>query len=140
MTEHYQSSHLRTADIAQKTEEDKFGSDREMEQTETRPRGGQTETSMSEGRFVPLLPSNEADQFRSRWNDIQANFVDDPDTSVQTADSLVAQVMKRVAEIFTEERDRLESQWRQGEEVSTEDMRLALQRYRSFFNRLLSLQ
>ena len=66
MTEHYQSSQLRTADIAQKTEEDKFGSDREMEQTETRLMGGQTETNMSEGRFAPLLPSNEADHFPSR--------------------------------------------------------------------------
>jgi hypothetical protein len=140
MTEHYQSSHLRTSDITQRPEDDKFGPDGEMEETDTRSMGGQTETDIAEERFVPLLPSNEADQFRSRWNYIQANFVDDPDTSVQTADSLVAQVMKRGAEIFTEERDRLESQWRQGEEVSTEDMRVALQRYRSFFNRLLSLQ
>jgi hypothetical protein len=66
--------------------------------------------------------------------------VDNPETSVEAADSLVAQVMKRLAEIFSQEREKLESQWRQGEEVSTEDLRVALQRYRSFFNRLLSLQ
>jgi hypothetical protein len=130
MTEH-QQSHMSTADIAQK-EQDRFGPDGEMERTETRP--------VEEERFVPLLPSNEADQLRSCWNAIQADFVDDPDTSVQAADSLVAEVMKRLAEIFTEERDRLESQWRQGGEVSTEDLRVALHRYRSFFNRLLSLQ
>lgn len=131
MTEH-QQSHLSTADIAQKTEEERFETNGEMERTESR--------SVEEGRYVPLLPGNEADQFRSRWDAIQAEFVDDPDTSVQAADSLVAQVMKRLAEIFTDERDRLELQWRQGEEVSTEDLRVALHRYRSFFNRLLSLQ
>jgi hypothetical protein len=131
MTEHHQPSHLSTADIAQKTEEERFGPDGEMEQVETTP---------TEGRYVPLLPGNEGDQLRSRWNSIQAEFVDDPDTSVEAADSLVAQVMKRLAEIFAEERERLEAQWRKGEEVSTEDLRVALQRYRSFFNRLLSLQ
>jgi hypothetical protein len=103
-----------------------------MEQTGAR--------TVEEGRFVPLLPGNEADQLRSRWNDIQADFVDDPDTSVQAADSLVAQVMQRLAEIFSEERSQLESQWQQGKQVSTEDLRVALHRYRSFFNRLLSLQ
>jgi hypothetical protein len=66
--------------------------------------------------------------------------VDNPQTSVEAADSLVAQVMKRLAEVFSGEREKLESQWRQGEEVSTEDLRVALQRYRSFFNRLLPLQ
>ena len=59
---------------------------------------------------------------------------------MEAADSLVAQVMKRLAEVFSEERGKLETQWRQGEEVSTENLRVALQRYRSFFNRLLSLQ
>jgi hypothetical protein len=132
MTEHYQSSYMSTADIAHKTEEERFGPDGEMERTETR--------TVEEGKFVPLLPGNEAEQLRSRWNAIQADFVDDPDTSVQAADSLVAQVMQRLAEIFSDERGRLESQWRQGEEVSTEDLRVALHRYRSFFNRLLSLQ
>jgi hypothetical protein len=132
MREHYQTSHLSTADIAQKPEEDRFEANNgEMDQTNTRG---------VEGNFVPSLSGIEAEQFRSRWNDTQVNFVDDPDTSVKAADSLVAQVMKRLAEIFAEERDRLESQWRQGEEVSTEDMRVVLQRYRAFFNRLLSLQ
>jgi hypothetical protein len=69
MTEHHQQSRLRTADIAQKTEEDRFESNGEMERTGT---------STAEGRFVHLLPNNEADQLRSRWNAIQAEFVDDP--------------------------------------------------------------
>lgn len=132
MTEHYQSSHLSTADIAQKTEENQFRADREREHTETKP--------VEEGKFAPLLSENEERQLRSRWDAIQTNFVDDPDTSVEAADSLVAQVMQRLAEIFAEERSHLESQWRQGKEVSTEDLRVALHRYRSFFNRLLSLQ
>jgi hypothetical protein len=131
MAEHYQQSHLSTADIAQKTEEDEVESQGEFESTETQ---------QADVGFASLLPTHEVDQFWSQWNAIQAKFVDNPDTSVEAADSLVAQVMKRLAEIFSEERGRLEAQWRQGEEVSTEDLRVALQRYRSFFNRLLSLQ
>jgi hypothetical protein len=99
-----------------------------------------TETQQAEAGFTLLLPNHEVDQFGSQWNAIQAEFVDNPNTSVEAADSLVAQVMKRLAEIFNEEREKLESQWQQGEEVSTENLRVALQRYRSFFHRLLSLQ
>jgi hypothetical protein len=131
MAEHDQQSHLSTADIAQKTEEERVASQGEVEKTETQ---------QAEAGFAPLLPNHEVDQFWSRWNAIQAEFVNNPDTSVEAADSLVAQVMKRLAETFSEEREQLESQWRQGEEVSTENLRVALQRYRSFFNRLLSLQ
>jgi HD-GYP domain-containing protein (c-di-GMP phosphodiesterase class II) len=131
MAENYQSSHLSTADIAQKTEEDRYKPEGEMEHEESR---------LPEERFIHLLPSDEAEQLRSCWNAIQTEFVDDPETSVEAADSLVAQVMQRLAEIFAEERKGLESQWQRGQEVSTEDLRIALQRYRSFFNRLLSLQ
>jgi PRC-barrel domain len=120
----------------------------EQEQTQSRSEErvesqGETEgveTQQAESEFTPLLPNQEVGQFWSQWNAIQAEFVDHPETSVEAADSLVAQVMKRLAEIFSKEREKLESQWRQGEEVSTEDLRVALQRYRSFFNRLLSLQ
>jgi hypothetical protein len=131
MAEHEQQSQLSTADIVQKTEEDGVESQRAVERTETQ---------QAEAGFAPLLPNHEVDQFWSEWNAIQAKFVDDPETSVEAADSLVAQVMKRLAEVFSEEREKLESQWRQGEEVSTENLRVALQHYRSFFNRLLSLQ
>ena len=131
MAEHEQQPQLSTADIVQKTEEDGVESQEVVEGTETQ---------QAEAGFAPLLPNQEVDRFWSEWDAIQAKFVDDPETSVETADSLVAQVMKRLAEVFSEEREQLESQWRQGEEVSTENMRVALQRYRSFFNRLLSLQ
>jgi hypothetical protein len=129
MAEHEQQSRLSTADIVQKTEEEGVES-----------QGERRETQQAEAGFAPLLPNQEVDQFWDQWNAIQAKFVDNPDTSVEAADSLVAQVMKRLAEIFSQEREQLESQWREGKEVSTETLRLALQRYRSFFHRLLSLQ
>jgi hypothetical protein len=101
---------------------------------------GQTKPGRLKRGFPSLLPNHEVDQCWAQWSVIQAKFVDNPQTSVEAADSLVAQMMKRLAEVFSEEREKLESQWRQGKEVSTEDLRVALQRYRSFFNRLLSLQ
>lgn len=88
---------------------------------------------------TPLFSPNEAKDFRARWDTIQAGFVDEPRGAVEQADSLVAGTMKRLAEIFADERAKLEAQWDRGENVSTEDLRLALRRYRSFFGRLLSL-
>ena len=88
---------------------------------------------------TPLLVADETHTFRSRWDSIQTGFVDEPRHSVEQADSLVAEVMKRLAETFAEERSKLEGQWSRGDNVSTEDLRLALQRYRSFFDRLLSM-
>jgi hypothetical protein len=88
---------------------------------------------------APLFPSNELQGLRTRWSDVQAAFVDEPRRAVEQADGLVASAMKRLAEVFAEERSRLEQQWDRGDNVSTEDLRLALQRYRSFFHRLLSI-
>jgi hypothetical protein len=88
---------------------------------------------------TPLMPADAAEQFQARWQETQADFVDDPRSAVTRADALVAEVMKRVAEEFARERDGLEKQWNEGTEASTEDLRLAFQRYRSFFGRLLSL-
>ena len=87
----------------------------------------------------PLFAGSEANQLRSRWDAIQVAFVDEPRQAVQQADHLVADTMKRLAEIFAEERNNLEHQWDKGEGVSTEDLRVALRRYRSFFSRLLSV-
>ena len=87
----------------------------------------------------PLFPPQETQQLRDRWHSIQAGFVDEPRKAVENADSLVAATMKRLAEIFAGERDGLESQWDRGDDVSTEDLRVALRRYRSFFDRLLSM-
>jgi hypothetical protein len=90
-------------------------------------------------RQAPLLNENECRNLRQRWQDIQGTFVDEPRTSVQQADELVAATIKRVAEIFAEERSRLEGGWSRGGDVSTEDLRQALRRYRSFFDRMLTL-
>jgi hypothetical protein len=87
---------------------------------------------------APLFPEEETGRFRAEWDGIQSGFVDEPRQAVESADELVARTMKRLAEIFADERARLEAPWSRGEQVSTEDLRLALQRYRSFFGRLLS--
>ena len=88
---------------------------------------------------TPLLPSGEADGLRSRWEDCQRSFVDEPRDSVKQADELVAELMQTLARQFAEARANLEQQWARGDDVSTEDLRLALQRYREFFNRLLAV-
>jgi hypothetical protein len=88
---------------------------------------------------TPLLAVDASEQFKVRWREVQADFVDDPRSAVARADELVAEVMKRVAEEFARERSGLEDQWNQDGEASTEDLRQAFQRYRSFFSRLLSL-
>jgi len=88
---------------------------------------------------TPLFPSNELGDLRDRWSGIQTAFVDEPRRAVEEADGLVASAMKRLAEIFAQERSRLEEQWDRGDNISTEDLRLALQRYRSFFHRLLAV-
>ena len=88
---------------------------------------------------TPLFSPEEAAQFRSRWDGIQVGFVDEPRHAVEQADELVASTVKRLAQIFADERTKLEQQWSRGDQVSTEDLRVALQRYRSFFSRLLSV-
>jgi hypothetical protein len=85
-----------------------------------------------------LLPEGEQASFRGRWEEIQTRFVDDPRRAVEDADALVATVMRQLAEGFASERERLEGMWGRGEDVGTEDLRVTLQRYRSFFQRLLA--
>jgi hypothetical protein len=86
-----------------------------------------------------LFREDEAGQFHSRWTEVQGAFVDSPRSAVERADSLVAETMKRLAEVFSEERAKLEAQWDRGDNVTTEDLRVALQRYRAFFDRLLNI-
>jgi hypothetical protein len=86
-----------------------------------------------------LFPDADAAAFRQRWIDVQAGFVDDPQQAVAQGDALVAEVMHQLASAFAAEKAMLEAQWAQGQEVGTEELRLALQRYRSFFDRLLAL-
>lgn len=100
--------------------------------------GRDTEHELPATTSTPLLADAELTDLRSRWTDIQAGFVDEPRESVEQADQLVASAIQRLAEAFARERASLESQWESGSNVSTEDLRLALQRYRSFFGRLLN--
>jgi len=87
----------------------------------------------------PLFPSGEAEGFRGRWVEVQTGFVDEPRNAVEQADSLVAEMMQRLAQVFADERGKLEEQWSRGDDIGTEDLRQALRRYRSFFDRLLSV-
>lgn len=88
---------------------------------------------------MALLAAEEAGSFRTRWSDIQAGFVDEPGRAVQQADALVAELMQHLTKMFADERAKLGVLSTHREQRSTEDMRVALQRYRSFFNRLLSV-
>lgn len=100
--------------------------------------GGNGGTNEGAERMA-LLPKSDCDRMRGEWDSIQAGFVDEPRQAVERADNLVATTMKQLAETFSTERSRLEGAWDRGGEVSTEDLRVALQRYRSFFNRLLTI-
>src|SRR5713101_2190089 len=103
------------------------------------PVQGKVQEIREEHGSASLFPNNELENLRNRWNEIQTAFVDEPRKAVEQADGLVASAMKRLAEVFAEERSKLEKQWDRGDTVSTEDLRVALQRYRSFFHRLLSV-
>src|SRR3954471_17977645 len=86
----------------------------------------------------PLLPESQGSELHARWEAIQVRFVDDPRNAVEEADALVASTMQQLADGFASAREDLEGQWSRGEDISTEDLRVALQRYRSFFRRLLA--
>jgi hypothetical protein len=86
----------------------------------------------------PLLATDDAEAFRARWTDVQNGFVDAPRRAVEQADGLVAEVMQNLAKTFADERSELERQWDRGDDVSTDNLRVAFQRYRSFFERLLA--
>ena len=98
-----------------------------------------TEQAPTQNSRTPLFPSAETDDLHGRWQEIQGSFVDEPRQSVERADELVATVISRLAQSFAAERAKLEADWSKGRDVSTEDLRQALQCYRSFFDRLLSL-
>jgi hypothetical protein len=101
----------------------------------------QSNTARSQGAArheSPLFNEAELRDFRARWDQVQTSFVDEPRHAVEQADTLVATVVKRIAEQFSEERAKLEKQWDRGDNVSTEDLRQGFQRYRAFFDRLLA--
>jgi hypothetical protein len=99
------------------------------------PDAGTPDTATKAGH---LLAADDAEAFRARWTDVQHGFVDAPRQAVAQADGLVAELMQHLAKTFADERGRLEGQWDQGGDVSTDDLRTAFQRYRSFFERLLT--
>ena len=99
----------------------------------------QNTMTVTENGNAALLAEEESRDFRSQWERIQGAFVDEPRQAVEEADKLVASAIKRLSDIFTDERARLEREWDRGDNVSTEDLRVALRRYRSFFDRLLAV-
>jgi hypothetical protein len=113
--------------------------ERTVEQREIEQRNAGVEENARANDNAPLFPGAELEGLRTRWKEIQTAFVDEPRKAVEQADGLVASAMKRLAEVFAQERSGLEQQWDRGDSVSTEDLRVALQRYRTFFDRLLSV-
>jgi hypothetical protein len=106
--------------------------------TQPEQRAAPSPQPASDAGVGPLLASGDAEGFRAHWNDVQNGFVDSPRKAVEEADSLVAELMQHLARTFADERGRLERQWDRGDDVSTDDLRNAFQRYRSFFERLLA--
>lgn len=98
-----------------------------------------TETQPAREALEPLFTPELAETYRVRWNAVQSGFVDDPRQAVRSGDELVAQIMTNLADTFAAERQRVEAQLDDSRESSTENLRVALRRYRSFFERLLSL-
>jgi len=97
------------------------------------------EGDISEAPGALLFSAENGEKLRDQWDSAQTTFVDDPRAAVERADHLVVETIQILSTSFTQERSRLEEQWARGENVSTEDLRVALQRYRSFFDRLLSI-
>jgi hypothetical protein len=122
MEQEHAREHISTADLAQAV---------------SRPAG--TPQAAREEPNAPLFAPNDTQGFRSRWEKIQIGFVDEPKKAVEQVDELVASAIKRLAEGFASERQKLEAEWDKNDNVSTEDLRVALRRYRSFFDRLLSV-
>jgi|ERR1700739_148518 hypothetical protein len=96
-------------------------------------------TSREPEPIMPLFSGDQSQALRSRWEALQVSFVDEPRHAVEEADRLVGEAINSLSRGFATEREKLEQQWHRGESASTEDLRLALRRYRSFFERLLSI-
>jgi hypothetical protein len=150
MSREQEDRSLGTADFLDATDAHR-GRDIEREERERERRQAQDDAArrpgaMPEGirdgaveQLAALFDDDTARDFRARWNDVQIGFVDDPKQSVQRADELVAQVMKSLAESFARQRADIEADVGQGTQASTENLRMALRSYRSFFERLLAL-
>lgn len=136
---------MSTADIVYPERSQTEYRDRSAVAVEEVPQPGMQELPANtiDGKYAldpegPLFADGELKGFRTRWDQVQASFVDEPREAVRSADSLVANVVQRIAEQFAQERDQLERQWDSGTNVSTEDLRQSLKRYRALFGRLLA--
>lgn len=138
-TAHDDMEHEQTEQSA-RTERSEQVEHRVEHRTDERVSGNQAPVNVVNEQLEPLFEDESARKFRSRWQVIQGKFVDDPRDSVKQADDLVADIIKNVTMSFADRRIALEKQWNSGEDISTEDMRQALKRYRSFFERLLTLE
>lgn len=98
-----------------------------------------TITNHDQEPMVPLLSDDDCRNFRSRWENLQVGFVDEPRRAVEQADRLVTDAINTLAKGFSSQREGLEQKWHREQDASTEDLRQAFRRYRSFFERLLSL-
>jgi len=94
---------------------------------------------LTDASQASLFETDRATELRTRWSDVQSRFVDEPREAVKAADALVDEVIRDLSALFATERSGLETQWGRDEKVSTEDLRVALRRYRSFFERLLTM-
>ena len=130
---------LTTDELATAARRRERGTEAIAHPAEDRDREGVREPSSRDSELSPLFSNEEERDFRNRWKDIQTGFVDEPRLSVEQADELIAKLLQRLAESFSEQRSHLEQQWEKSDSASTEDLRLALRRYRSFFDRLLSI-
>ena len=134
-----QEKNLTTADLADAGEIP--AAQREVNRDLKKPidKNQNSDVRSEDTQLAPLFLAGVAKEFHTRWDTVQIGFVDNPRQAVRQADELVAQVMKSLAETFSKERARLEGQLDQKDKASTETLRVALRRYRSFFERLLSL-
>jgi hypothetical protein len=108
------------------------------ERTSVRQTAAGVDSTVGSDQSGQLFPTTELNDLRAKWDKAQITFVDEPRTAVKQADELVATLVTRISEQFSATRTELEHQWDSGDNVSTEDLRQALRRYRSFFDRLLA--
>jgi hypothetical protein len=138
------TEHVQTDDHTNQTGYEAFSSPANSDPVITRTEpAGETADPIRSGTQAstdrPLFAESELAELRARWDNVQTGFVDDPKDCVQKADGLVSDVVEHLTRGFTEARSRLEQHWGRGEEASTEDLRVALKRYREFFDRLLAV-
>jgi len=128
-------------DVVDTTDEPMGNEHRAEESVEQKSNENKTaKPAMREEQYAPLFENDEAEKFRSHWLDIQSRFVDDPAASVKEADELVANVIKSITRSYADRRSALEGQWNSQDNTSTEYLRVTIKRYRSFFDRLLTLE